>query len=138
MLRDLKHKETLQLSLSIQNLKLPFFLHRPKNINLQNWTSQTTYRKCRYIYMTSNLSHKKCGIFMRFYLVWMEYNAIWNAPIGSPQLKWCGGARLLKITILAHSPHLYPCRWTVFHRPNYDEPEHVFHYNIPRDFVVHN
>ena len=81
MYRDLEHKDTLQASLEIQNLKLPFFLHCPIKIKLRNWTSQVTYKKCRQIYNTSNICYHKCGIMMRFHLIWTEAGARWYAPI---------------------------------------------------------
>ena len=46
MYMDLKHKETFKASLSIQKLKLPFFLQCPSEINLNNWIYQETYKKC--------------------------------------------------------------------------------------------
>ena len=72
------------------------FFHCPIKINLRNWTSQATYNKCRQIYKTSNLSHHKWLILMRFHLIWTEAGARWCAYISSSQLIRFVGARLVK------------------------------------------
>ena len=96
MYRDLNYKYTPQVSIAIQNLEWYFFLRCLININVQNWASEATYKKCRQIYKTSNLSHNKCGILIILYFIWTKYGARWYAPVSSSQVTRSGGSRLVK------------------------------------------
>ena len=52
----------------------PFPFHNPRNINLQNWSSQETYNNFLQINNTSNLSHHECGFLM---ILLFDMNRIW-------------------------------------------------------------
>ena len=90
--RDLKHKETLQASLEIQNLKLPpkscFYSplqpYQPSKINLPG-----NIKVFCNTYKASNLSCHKCGISMIFDLIQTEAVSRWYTPISSSWVTGC-------------------------------------------------
>ena len=96
MYRDLKQQEILQSFLAIQNWSLLNIFHRLSHINHHNQAFQDSYKKCHSTYLASKLTHSKCGIATRFYLIIMITRTNWCAPISSSWLTECGGPILVR------------------------------------------
>ena len=76
-------------------LSLPNIFRHHSHINHQNQGSQSSYKKFRLTYLSSNLTHRKCEIMMRLDLILMVTGTRWYEHIIYSWVIGCGGTILV-------------------------------------------